>query len=200
MSEARRPAVFLDRDGTINEQMGYLNHISRLHLLHGAAEAIARLNQAGLPVVVVSNQSGVGRGYFPETLVSQIHRRLKTLLARAGASLDGVYYCPHHPQAVLPAYRVDCLCRKPRPGLIQRAAAELHLDPTRSFMVGDQVSDLQLGRAVGATSVLVRTGYGRGEEEHLLPGSGVVPDYTAEDLAGAVDWILEQIEPEGEAR
>jgi D-glycero-D-manno-heptose 1,7-bisphosphate phosphatase len=197
VDEARRPAVFLDRDGTINEQMGYLNHISRLRLLPGAAAAIARLNRAGLAVVAISNQSGVARGYFPEELVGQVHQRMKALLAEAGARLDGVYYCPHHPQAALPAYRVDCLCRKPRPGLVQRAAAELHLDPARSFVVGDQVSDLMLGRAVGAASVLVRTGYGLGEEAYLLAGSGVSPDFTAEDLAGAVDWILERTKPEG---
>ncbi len=187
-----RPAVFLDRDGTINEQMGYVNHLDRFVLLPGVGAAIRRLNEAGLPVVVVSNQSGVARGYFPEELVGRVNRKMIDELAAEGARLDGIYYCPHHPRAESPDYRIDCDCRKPRPGLILRASEELGLDPARSFVVGDRISDIEAARRVGARAVLVLTGYGRGDLEYVLPRKEVRPDHTAEDLGAAADWILGQ--------
>ncbi|MEW6264671.1 MAG: D-glycero-beta-D-manno-heptose 1,7-bisphosphate 7-phosphatase [Thermodesulfobacteriota bacterium] len=185
-----RPAVFLDRDGTINEQMGYINHLDRFIMLPGVDRAVSRLNEAGLPVVVVSNQSGVARGYFPEELVNRVNEMMVELLARAGARLDAVYYCPHHPRAEVAAYRRECDCRKPKPGLLLRAAADLGLDLTRSFAVGDRTSDLKAARAVGAKAILVLTGYGRGEREYVLPHQDVRPDWVAEDLMSAVEWIL----------
>ena len=188
-----RPAVFLDRDGTINEQKGYINHLDRFTLLPGVGQAISRLNQAGLVVIVVTNQSGVARGYFPEELVHQVNRKMIRTLARQGARLDGVYYCPHHPQGDAPLYRLDCTCRKPRPGLLHRAAAEHGLDFKQSFVVGDSVSDLKAARQIGARAVLVLTGYGRGELDYVLPDKKVRPDYIAEDLGEAVDWILTEI-------
>lgn len=191
-----RPAVFLDRDGTINEQMGYINHLDRFILLPGVGRAINRLNLAGLPAVVVSNQSGVARGYFPEELVGRVNRKMVDLLAEDGAVLDGVYYCPHHPRAEMAEYRRDCECRKPRPGLLERAAADLGLDLGRSYVVGDRVTDLETARRIGAKGVLVLTGYGRGDLEYVLPGKDVRPDWVAEDLNAAVDWILEQFRPE----
>ena len=187
-----RPAVFLDRDGTINEQMGYVNHLSRFHLLPGAARAIRSLNEAGLPVVVVTNQSGLARGYFPESLLEAVHAELHRLLAREGAHLDGLYICPHHPEAKEERFRLDCDCRKPRPGLLERAAAELGLDLGRSYMVGDRWSDLRCGAAVGATTVLVLTGYGRGDAAYVGPGQTVQPDHVAEDLEAAARWILDR--------
>jgi len=185
-----RPAVFLDRDGTINEQMGYINHLDRFVLLPGVGRAISRLNRAGLPVVVISNQSGVARGYFPEELVRLVNRKMVELLSQEGAELDGIYYCPHHPRAEVEAYRRDCHCRKPKPGLLLQAAADLHLDLGRSFVIGDRAEDLETARAVGAKAVLVLTGYGRGELEYVLPGRGVQPDFIAESLAEAVDRLL----------
>lgn len=185
-----RPAVFLDRDGTINEQMGYINHLDRFVVLPGVGQAVSRLNRAGLAVVVVSNQSGVARGYFPEELVGRVNQRMIDLLARGGARLDGVYYCPHHPRAELAAYRRECDCRKPKPGLLIKAAVDLGLDLKRSFVVGDRVGDLETARAVGAKAILVLTGYGRGEAEFVLPGKNITPDFTAQDLGEAVDWIL----------
>ncbi|MBW2060379.1 MAG: HAD-IIIA family hydrolase [Deltaproteobacteria bacterium] len=176
--------------------MGYINHLDRFVLLPGVAPAIARLNRAGLVVVVTSNQSGVARGYFSWDLVEAVTKRMKDLLALDGARLDGIYYCLHHPQAEVPEYRKNCECRKPRPGLIQKAAAELKLDPARSFTIGDRVSDLIPGRAVGARNILVLSGYGRGELEYVLPKADVKPDYVADDLARAVDWILNEIEAE----
>ena len=187
-----RPAVFLDRDGTINEQMGYVNHLSRFQLLPGVARAIRSLNEAGLPVVVVTNQSGLARGYFPESLLEAVHAELHRLLAREGAHLDGLYICPHHPEAREERFRLDCDCRKPRTGLLERAAAELGLDLGRSYMVGDRWSDLRCGAAVGATTVLVLTGYGRGDAMYVGPGQTVQPDHVAEDLERAAAWILER--------
>ena len=187
-----RPAVFLDRDGTINEQMGYVNHLSRFQLLPGVARAIRSLNEAGLPVVVVTNQSGLARGYFPESLLEAVHAELHRLLAREGAHLDGLYICPHHPEAREERFRLDCDCRKPKPGLLERAAAELGLDLGRSYMVGDRWSDLRCGAAVGATTVLVLTGYGRGDAAYVGPGQTVQPDHVAEDLEAAARWILDR--------
>ena len=187
-----RPAVLLDRDGTINEQMGYVNHLSRFQLLPGVARAIRSLNEAGLPVVVVTNQSGLARGYFPESLLEAVHAELHRLLAREGAHLDGLYICPHHPEAREERFRLDCDCRKPRTGLLERAAAELGLDLGRSYMVGDRWSDLRCGAAVGATTVLVLTGYGRGDLASVGPGQPVQPDHVAEDLERAAAWILER--------
>lgn len=185
-----RPAVFLDRDGTINEQMGYINHISRFHLLPGVAGAIRRLNEARMPVVVVSNQSGVGRGYYPKSLVGEVHGLMGELLSREGARVDAIYYCPHHPEASDPRYRIKCLCRKPQTGLLRQAAQDLDLDLTASFVVGDRWSDLKTAVNCNATPVLVLTGYGRGDLLYVGAGQQVQPAHVAEDLAAAVDWVL----------
>lgn len=193
MVKSGKPAVFLDRDGTINEQMGYINHISRFQLLPGVEAAIARLNKAGIPVVVVTNQSGLARGYFPEQLLDQVHQKMNRQLAAAGAHVDGIYICPHHPEAKEERYRRTCNCRKPKTGLLEQAAEELDIDLTRSFVVGDRWSDIKCGAAVNTASILVLTGYGRGDAEYIGPNQSVQPDYVAEDLSQAVMWILEQI-------
>lgn len=190
-NSAPRPAVFLDRDGTINEQMGYINHICRFQLLPGAAEAIRRLNDAQIPVVVVSNQSGLARGYFPEELLLAVHQKMARLLAEKGAHVDGIYYCPHHPEARKKEFRQSCTCRKPQPGLILQAAEEMNLAPERSFMVGDRWSDIKTAANCGARSILVRTGYGRGDELYIGPQQIIQPEYKAEDLGEAVEWILQ---------
>jgi D-glycero-D-manno-heptose 1,7-bisphosphate phosphatase len=192
MKRPARPAVFLDRDGTINEQMGYINHISRFQLLPGVGEAIRILNEHYMPVVVVTNQSGLARGYFPESLLDEVHQEMCYMLAKEGAHIDGLYVCPHHPEAKEERFRVDCKCRKPKTGLLEQAAVDLHLDLRRSFVVGDRWSDLRCGAAVGATTILVLTGYGRGDASYIGPGQDVQPDYIAEDLGAAVRWILDQ--------
>ncbi|MCI5225443.1 MAG: HAD family hydrolase [Candidatus Electrothrix sp. AX2] len=189
-----QPAVFLDRDGTINEQMGYINHISRFILLPGAATAIRTLNEQNIPVVVVTNQSGLARGYFPPVLLDAVHAQMERELAAQDAHIDGLYICPHHPEAKEEQFRKVCTCRKPQTGLLEQAAAELELDLTRSFMVGDRWSDLKCGNRVGATSVLVLTGYGRGDLEYIGPEQEIQPDKIAEDLSEAVDWIIEQLQ------
>lgn len=184
------PAVFLDRDGTINEQMGYINHTCRFKMLPGAAEAIKKLNDAGIPVVVVSNQSGLARGYFPEELLTAVHDKMNKLLAETGAHVDGIYYCPHHPEAKEKRFRAACNCRKPKPGLVLQASEEMGLDPKRSYLVGDRWSDIKTAANCGATSILVRTGYGRGDEQYIGPQQEIQPDFKADDLLEAVKLIL----------
>jgi D-glycero-D-manno-heptose 1,7-bisphosphate phosphatase len=192
-----RPGVFLDRDGTINEQMGYINHLSRFHLLPGVAPAIRQLNELDIPVLVVTNQSGLARGYFPPALLAKVHERLAEELAVEGARVDGIYVCPHHPEAKREEYRVNCDCRKPKIGLFTTAAAEHNIDLSASFVVGDRWSDLKAAAACGATSVLVLTGYGRGDLEYLGPSQKLQPDHVAEDLQAAVAWIISQIKRRG---
>jgi D-glycero-D-manno-heptose 1,7-bisphosphate phosphatase len=180
-----RPAVFLDRDGTIAEEVGYLNHISRFRMFPFAADAIRRLNEAGLPVMVVTNQSGVGRGYFPEALVDEVHELMTRQLAAAGARLDAIYYCPH-------TSAEGCESRKPKPGMLERAAREHALDLKRSFVVGDRSADIELAHNAGARGILVRTGYGEGELAWHVPRWPIQPDYVAQTLTEAADWILRQ--------
>jgi len=185
-----RPAVFIDRDGTLTDEVGYVNHPSRLRLLPRSAEAIRRLNAAGVAAVVVTNQAGIARGYFSEKLLHEIHDVLRAQLAAAGARLDGLYACVHHPSEGEPPYRVQCDCRKPQAGLLVRAAADLGLDLTRSTLVGDKASDLVPARTVGAGAVLVLTGYGRGEWEYRRARFEPEPDHVAGDLLDAVEWAL----------
>jgi len=187
-----RRAVFLDRDGTVAEEVGYVNHASRIRLLPGSAGAVKRVRDAGFLAVVVTNQAGVARDYFEEFVVHQANRRLVELLEREGAALDGIYYCPHHPREGAPPYRQDCECRKPRPGMLRQAAQDLGIDLTRSYMVGDGVVDVGAARAAGVVPVLVLTGYGRGHLEHRRSRWTVEPEHIAEDLSEAVEWILER--------
>jgi D-glycero-D-manno-heptose 1,7-bisphosphate phosphatase len=185
-----RAAVFVDRDGCLTEEVGYVNHVSRIRLLPRTADAIRRLNGAGVPAVMVTNQAGIARGYFTEALLHAAHAEMVRQLAAAGARLDGLYVCLHHPDEGEPPYRMNCDCRKPRPGLLQRAARELRLDLAGSVMVGDKISDVAVGQSVGAAGVLVLTGYGRGEWEHQRAQWTSKPDHVAEDLLDAVDWAL----------
>jgi D-glycero-D-manno-heptose 1,7-bisphosphate phosphatase len=182
-TRAAGPAVFLDRDGTIAEEVGYLNHVSRFRILPHVAESIRRLNDAALPVVVVTNQSGVGRGYFPDSLVQTVHELMSQQLAAAGAHLDAIYYCPH-------TSAEGCDCRKPKTGMLERAAREHAIDLQASFVVGDRYGDIELARHAGAKGILVRTGYGEGEYLWNAPKWPIQPDFVAADLADAVHWIL----------
>jgi D-glycero-D-manno-heptose 1,7-bisphosphate phosphatase len=184
-SSRLRSAVFLDRDGTIAEEVGYLNHASRFRMFPFVAAAIRRFNDAGLPVVIVTNQSGVGRGYFPESLVHTVNELMTKQLGEAGAKVDAIYYCPH-------ISAENCTCRKPKTGMLDRAALEHSLDLHRSFVVGDRHGDIELARNAGAHSVLVRTGYGEGELAWHSSKWSVQPDFVAEDLTQAADWILRQ--------
>lgn len=183
-------AVFLDRDGTVNVEVGYLHDLDQLRLIPGAGTAIKKLNQAGLKVVLVTNQSGVARGYFPESFVHHTHALLEKMLGEEGARLDGVYYCPHHPKAGNLQYTVECDCRKPRTGLIDQAAGELDIDIKNSYVVGDKWSDIELGQRAGTHTVLVRTGYAHDDSGNIRPPHVQEPDFVAETINDAVEWIL----------
>ena len=188
-----RPAVFLDRDGTISEDVGYLNDVNQFRMFPFAAGAIRRLNDANLPVIVVTNQSGGGRGMFAESMVHTVHEEMTQQLAAAGAHLTAIYYCPHTSDD-------DCECRKPKPGMIRQATREHGVDLARSFVVGDRYGDVELAQAKGGRGVLVKTGYG--EEDLRMNGENWPrqPDFVAGDLADAVDWILRMAAVSGQAR
>jgi D-glycero-D-manno-heptose 1,7-bisphosphate phosphatase len=180
------PAVFLDRDGTVIEDVHYLAQVEQVRLIRGAANAIARLNAAGAAVVVVTNQAGVARGYFPENRVAEVHARLSELLSAAGARIDAYYHCPHHATEGIGAYRIACRCRKPEPGMLLNAARDLKLDLSRSWMIGDNISDLAAGSKAGCTTMLVRTGYGA---RFALPD-----DATELRLAGVADNLAAAVD------
>lgn len=184
-----RAAVFLDRDGTLNRELDYLGDPERLELLPGVLSALARLAAAGLALVVVTNQSGIARGFFDERDLAAVNARLERELAAAGIRLDGIECCPHHPDHG-PAGGTACDCRKPAPGMLLRAARRLDLDLERSWTVGDSLRDLEAGRAAGTRAVLVRTGKGR-EQERLAPPGTLVVD----DLAAAAELILSRAAP-----
>ena len=184
----QRPAVFLDRDGTLLEEAGYLDRLERLVFFPYTVDAVRLLNRSGFVVVIVTNQAGIARGIFKEAFVADAHRHISEQLSRGGARIDAFYYCPHHPEAVVEALRQDCECRKPRPGMFTRAAEELGLDLARSFVVGDRWHDLEAGQRVGARGLLVRTGYGRTEE--ASPRAGVDAAAVVDNVMEAVSWIL----------
>jgi D,D-heptose 1,7-bisphosphate phosphatase len=182
--------VFLDRDGTICEEVGYLDTPDKIRLIAGAGEAVRLLNQRGLKAVVITNQSGVGRGLFSEERVGEIHRELARQLRAAGAFLDAIYFCPHHPTEARGAYLRRCDCRKPASGLLLQAAADLGIDLARSYCVGDRLADLECGQRAGTKGVLVLTGYGREEVSRLDNDAARRPSAVAADLREAVAWIL----------
>src|SRR5687768_17273513 len=160
-----KPAVFLDRDGTLLQEGNYVDRLERLEFFPYTVDAVRSLNEADFAVVVVTNQSGVARGMYPESFVGEAHRFIDERLHAGGARVDAYYYCPHHPDGSVTALRQACDCRKPKPGQLVQAASDLRLDLRRSFMVGDRWKDIEAGKAVGARTVLVRTGYGREAEE-----------------------------------
>jgi len=180
-----RRAVFLDRDGTINEEVGYLSKLDQLKLFPRSAAAIRMLNQKSIPVIVVTNQSGVARGYFGEDFVCALHDLLQAHLRMEEAHIDAFYYCPHHPTEGSDPYRRVCTCRKPETGMLLQASQDLHIDLSRSYMVGDMMKDVLTGKKVGAKGILVMTGYGADEKI-----KGDSPDHQAIDLLAAVEWII----------
>ena len=189
---APTPAIFLDRDGTISDEVGYINHLSRLRVFPWSGEAIHKLNLTGRPVVVVTNQSGVARGYFTEKLVRQIHEKIASELAAHDARIDAYYYCPHHPSGRVAAYRKDCQCRKPSTGMVMEATEEFHIDLPASYVVGDTYRDMQLGFNAGTRTILLMTGYGRGEYEYHRRTWPRRPDHVAENLLEAAEIILSE--------
>lgn len=198
---ASRSVIFLDRDGTINEEVHYLHRNEDLKLLPGVGEAISRFNKAGYQVIVVTNQAGVARGYYGEEDVKKLHVHMNDLLSESGAHVDGFYYCPHHPEHGIGAYKIECHCRKPETGMFEQAQANLPwiIDRGASYMIGDKLIDTQAGHNFGLKSILVGTGYGRElrckqEQEGLTCADGTCLDgsyeYYAEDMLQAADFIL----------
>lgn len=186
----KQPAVFIDRDGTINEQKGYINHVTRFKLLPRVPQAIRMLNRHGFLALVITNQSGVARGYYPLDLVETIHRIMVSQIREKKGSLDGIFFCPHHPAGSVTEFARDCDCRKPKPGLIEQACRSFEIDLKRSFVVGDMCTDMELAQRAGLPGVMVKTGYGLGEIEYILPGKTAKPVHIAEDLLDAVRWII----------
>jgi len=183
---AMNKAVFLDRDGTINKDVNYLNHPDQVELIAGSAEAVKLLNDNGFMVVVITNQSGVARGIIDEEKLPLIKKRLCSLLKESGAKIDGYYYCPHYPEGKIKKYAIKCDCRKPQPGMLKSAAEDLDIDLGKSYVVGDKICDVELGRNGGAVAIMVKTGYGAAEAAKCDPP----PDYTAENLIDAAQWII----------
>ena len=182
-------AVFIDRDGTISEEVGYINHVSRFRLFPYSAAALKQLHDNGYLAIVITNQAGVARGYFSEEMVQAIHQQMTNDLESSGARVDAIYYCAHHPTVGEPPYQLDCDCRKPKPGLLLRAARDYDIDLANSWMVGDRYSDIELAANAGVKSALVLSGYGRGEWEHQRDNWAIQPDLVAEDLLAAVNQI-----------
>jgi histidinol-phosphate phosphatase family protein len=186
----KNAAVFLDRDGTIIEEVGYLDSLEKLILFPHTAEAIRTINESGMRAVVITNQSGVTRGYFKEDFVRTVHRHIEKTLREKGAVIDGFYYCPHKPMEGDGESSASCTCRKPEPGMLIRAAEEMDIDLTRSYVVGDTEKDIILADKVGAKGILVRTGYGSETEKEII-GRKIKPAYIADDILVAVRWIIE---------
>jgi D-glycero-D-manno-heptose 1,7-bisphosphate phosphatase len=186
----KRPAVFIDRDGTISEEVGYINHPSRFRVFPYTAEAIKLLNDQGWLAIVITNQAGVARGYFSESMIQTVHDNLLREVGEKGARVDAIYYCAHHPSVGAPPYRQDCDCRKPKPGLVNRACKDLDIDLKYSWMIGDRYGDVELAHNAGIRSALVLSGYGRGEWENQRSQWKQQPELVAENLLEAIKSIL----------
>ena len=185
-----RPAIFFDRDGTLSHEIGYVNHLSRFRLLPYAVDAVRLVNGSNRLAVLVTNQAGVARGYFPESLIHEVHAHVRAAMEAGGARFDGIYVCVHHPSVGAPPYRCDCDCRKPKPGLLRQAEKDLGADLARSWMIGDRHGDLAVAWAVGARSAMVKTGYGQGELQWDSARWPRPPDLVAENVLEAVERIL----------
>jgi D-glycero-D-manno-heptose 1,7-bisphosphate phosphatase len=190
MNKKSNWAVFFDRDGTINEEVNYLSHPSQLNLIPGASEAIQILNEKNIPVIIVTNQSGIARGYFDEEQLNTINDYLRQILLAAGAVIDDIYYCPHHPEAEIATYKMNCDCRKPNPGMLTKAAKKWQLDISHSFLIGDKASDIVAGQRAGCKTILVKSGHGSNE----LSGWGDIPypDCVVDNILDAVQWAMSQ--------
>jgi len=189
----KNSAIFLDRDGTINEEVGYLDSADKLRIIPAAFEAVRQINASGMKAVVITNQAGVAKGLFTEEFVREINEQIQSALLAQGALIDRFYFCPHHPTEGNDPYRLICDCRKPEPGLLLQAAVDLNIDLARSYFIGDRLRDVETAHRVCAKGVLVMTGYG----QDLMQKSGPdqanelnQPDYIAQDILEAVHWIL----------
>ena len=187
------PAIFLDRDGTINEEMGYINHIDRFNIFPFVAESIKNFRDNGFKIIVVTNQSGIARGYFTEELLNEVHQNLINYLNENGTKVEGIYYCPHHPREGKGKYKKDCNCRKPKPGLIERAIKEHDIDLKKSYMIGDRFKDMEFARNLKIKCGFVLTGYGQGEYEYQKKSWFFMPDLVAKNLKEMSIKIIEHL-------
>ncbi len=189
----KNTAIFLDRDGTINDEVGYLDHADKLRIIPAAFEAIRLINQSGMKAVVVSNQAGIAKGFFTEKFVRKTNEQIQSALLERGAFIDRFYFCPHHPTDGIDPYRRICDCRKPEPGLLHQAAGDLDIDLARSYMIGDRYRDIETAHRVGVKGVLVLTGYGQDLMQDAGPDEANEinrPDHIAQNILDAVQWIM----------
>ncbi len=193
--DQRSAAIFLDRDGTIIAEKNYLSDISGLEFLPGAFTGLKTLAATGLPLYIFTNQAGIAHGYFTEETLNQIHIYMVARLWEEGIQIRGVYYCPHHPDAEIEAYRYDCNCRKPKPGLLKLASRSEQLDLAESYVIGDKRSDLDAGKIVGAKTALVLTGYGLEESQKLTPETA--PSFIGHNLEEIAEWVSHDIHRKG---
>jgi D-glycero-D-manno-heptose 1,7-bisphosphate phosphatase len=187
----KKRAVFLDRDGTINRDVGYPNSYDMVEIYPYSYAAIRKINEAGFLSVIVTNQSGIGRGFIEEKNLHDIHRKLRRDFAKQKAVIDGIYYCPHYEHSDIPEYRKACSCRKPNPGMAQQAVRDFHIDTAKSYMIGDKAEDIIFGKNIHATSILLLTGFGK-KSIPKLKERGIDPAHVAETLKEAVEWILQR--------
>jgi len=183
-----RGGIFLDRDGTINREVEYLSSPDELELLPGAAEAIRLANELGFKVVIVTNQSGIARGFLTEETLKLIHDRLLAMLASENARIDAIYYCPHHPELGIGKYKTDCPCRKPKTEMADKAIAQFNLAPRESYVIGDRMADIELAHNIGAHAILVKTGYGN-DELTLCRSRNIQMEFVAEHLLDAMRYV-----------
>jgi len=187
----KKRAVFLDRDGTINEDVGYPGHFSQINMFPYSFDAVRKINKAGFLVVIITNQSGIGRGFFTEQNLHDLHHKIKAAFSKHKAYFDAIYYCPHYLSSSNPLYRKDCSCRKPNPGMALRAAADLNIDLKNSYMIGDKVEDVLFALNANVSPILVLTGFGQ-KSQAKLKERGIQSAYVAQNLLEAVDWILQR--------
>ena len=183
-------AAFLDRDGTIIVEKGYLSDSAQIELIPGSAAAIRRLNKAGYLVFGLSNQSGVARGFFTVQAVLSVNRRVMEMVSKEGAKIEEIYFCPHHPQGTVAEYAVTCECRKPATGMVEKVKGKYTIEPAKTLVIGDKCVDVELGRAIGARSALVKTGFGISEMEKIRSDGLIEPDVYAKDLSEAVELLI----------
>ena len=186
MANKQKKAVFIDRDGTLIVEKGFLSNPADVEIIPGAVDAVAKLNSADFTVIIVSNQSGVARGYFDEDAVRKVNARMIEMFSEGGAKIDAIYYCPHYANGSVTEYAVDCPCRKPKIGMVEKAVSELNVVP--AFVIGDRKSDIELGKNLNVPAILVLTGYGKEQPDNVIK----LADFVAEDIAEAVRWVVEE--------
>ncbi len=190
----KKRAVFLDRDGTINQDVGYPNSYGMVKIFPYSFAAIRKLNKAGFLVIIVTNQSGIGRGFIEEKNLHNIHQKIHLAFAQKKAFIDGIYYCPHYERSEMPEYRKACSCRKPGTGMAQQAVRDFNIDTTKSYMIGDKIEDILFGMNIHASPILLLTGFGQKSLPELRE-KGMEPAHVAKTLIDAVEWILEREKP-----